>query len=359
MGSVREIAKRASVSIATVSRVLNDDQGVGIETRRRVLEEVNASGYVRRVGKRAVAEGIALAYAGPATVATPFDQCLLSGIGRAVADKEAGEFFGNDLLIVNLKTALRPGESPSALFRRKGIKGAVLRTTEEGADICRQLTAEGFPSVVAGSRIEGGEVPVSWVDAGSRDASREAVAHMIGLGHERITVVANTRDDTDHLDRIDGWRDAMSASGLSTEDAPDAMPMVLRLPALYEQGRTILKQWLATPNELRPTAFYVADPLPALGLLRAAYDAGVSVPDDFSLVGFDDGDAQRLTMPPMSAVCQDAAELGEAAVDVLRIQMAGKVRRRDDEPSSPAAVEQRSVFTTFRAGATVGLPSSR
>ncbi len=182
MGSVREIAKRASVSIATVSRVLNDVDGVGGDTRRRVLEQVNAVGYVRRVGKRAVAEGIALAYAGPATVATPFDHCLLSGIGKAVADNEAGEFFGNDLLIVNLKQALRPGESPSSLFRRKGIKGAIVRTTDEGHDICRLLAEEQFPSVVAGGRVEGGDPGVSWVDAASRDASRQAVEHLISLG---------------------------------------------------------------------------------------------------------------------------------------------------------------------------------
>jgi LacI family transcriptional regulator len=362
MGSVRQIAKRTGVSIATVSRVLNDAKGVNEETRQKVLEAVNESGYIRRVGRRAVTEGIALAYAGPGTIASPFDQGLLAGIGRSVADAEAGEDFGHDLLIVNLKRVLRPKESPSSLFRRKGIKGAILRTTDEGLGLCRRLAGERFPTVVAGSRLDEGDVAagLSWVDGDSTPASREAVEHLIQLGHRRISIVANFRDDTDHRDRIHGWSMAMQAAGLpahhGTDDEP--FPNVVRIRANYEAGDTLARRWLAAPPEVRPTALYIADPMPALGLLRAAYDHGITVPGDLSIVGFDDGGpsgARQLTFPPMAAVYQDSPGIGEAAVDLLRIRMADNVRKRDDVPVEPEPQPvHKKVLPVFLTGATVG-----
>ena len=150
MASVRKIARRADVSIATVSRVLNDDPKVAGETRRRVLEAVSETGYVRRVGKRAVAEGIALAFAGPSSVDSPFDQDLIVGIGQAVDETAGADRFGHDLLLVNLPRSLRPGESPATLLRRKGVKGALLRTTEAGRALCLRLAAEGFPPSLSG-----------------------------------------------------------------------------------------------------------------------------------------------------------------------------------------------------------------
>ncbi len=353
MGSVREIAKRAQVSIATVSRVLNETGRVNDETRQRVLGVVNDVGYVRRVGRRAVAEGIALAYAGPGTIATPYDQGLLSGIGLSVADESAGEDFGNDLLIINLKRALRPDESPSALFRRKGIKGAILRSTDDGFDLCRQLARERFPFVLVGARLDD-EPSISWIDGESYGGSFIAIEHLIELGHRRISVVANVRDDTDHRDRINGWRDAMTTAGLPTHDEPEAFPAVLRERAIFETGQAIIDRWLATPVHLRPSAIYIADPMPTIALLHAAHDQGIKIPRDLSIVGFSDGLMRRLTFPPIACVSQDARAIGGAAVDALRVLMAGTVRHRDDTDAAQPAPVRRSLPTVFEPGATAG-----
>lgn len=354
MASVRQIAKDAQVSIATVSRVLNNDPNVGDTTRQRVMGVVNRAGYVRRVGKRTVAEGIALAYAGPTSIGSPFDQTLLGGIGRAV-DHSAGntiDGFGNDLLIISLRRALRPNESPTQLFLRKGIKAAILRTTDEAKQLCEQIALEQFPSVVVGQRFDE-DSPVSFVDAESREASREAVRHLIELGHRRIAVAANVHDDTDHRDRIAGWRDAMTEAGLPSDDR-----LIYRMWASLESGMQLIRRIQATPCDRRPTAMYVADPLPGFGALRAALELGLRVPGDLSLVGFDDGQQRLLMYPTMSAVCQDTVGLGKAAVELLRRRMAAGVRRRDAaaDPAGPARPLRQTVPTTFEVGATTGAP---
>ena len=331
------------MSIATVSRVLNDDPAVGEQTRRRVLEVVHEVGYVRRVGRREVAEGIALAYAGPASLGSPYDQALLGGVGRAIDDNAGGDGFGHDLLIVDLKRSLRDGESPSALFRRKGIKAALIRTTDAGRPLCERLAGENFPGVVVGARF-GGDSAVSYVDADSRAASREAVEHLLELGHRRVWVVANARDDTDHLDRIAGWRDAMTDAGLPAGDEGVRRPW-----ATLQAGIDLVRGLAEIDPDERPTALYVADPLPGFGALRGAMELGLRVPGDMSLIGFDDGEQRHLTHPTMAAVCQDTAALGAAAVDVLR-------RRIAAGRSRPV---RRTLPTRYEPGPTVGPPSTK
>jgi DNA-binding LacI/PurR family transcriptional regulator len=357
MASFRLIAEDAGVSVATVSRVLNANPNVNAEARRRVMESVSRFGYVRKVGKRTVAEGIALAYAGPVSVGSPFDHGLLRGIGLGVDQTAGVDHFGHDLLVLSMRRSLRPKESPAALFLRKGIKGAIIRTTDAFIPRCEELARSGFPCVVVGERFDD-DSPVSYVHSQSRSSSAEAVGHLISLGHERIMLVSNAHDDTDHLDRISGWQDAHREAGLPVDDA-----LLTRIWATLEAGLGVARRVALMPPDRRPTAALVVDPMPALGMLRGLQEQGLSVPGDFSIVGFDDGDLRQLSYPLMSAVCQDAVQVGGKAVEVLRELIAEQTVSSDmakaGQPGGkPTLPKPRRLLlqTTFEVGATTGPP---
>jgi DNA-binding LacI/PurR family transcriptional regulator len=301
MPSVRDIAKRASVSITTVSRVLNNHPHVSPDVRGRVLAEANRSHYVATVGRRST-NNIGFVYSGDRTLGSPFDAGLFEGIGDALED------FDYDLLILETRRACRAGETYSDMFLRKGVRGAILRATAQSRAICEAIVAEGFPAVVIGERFRSGSVPFIYTD--TRKTSAEAIDYLLGLGHRRIAICINTVDDSDHMDRLHGYRDALESRGIE----PDPR-LIWRVPAHRDGGPQAIKRVLAASHP--PTALYITDPLVCVGALVEARRMGISVPEDLSIVGFDDGDLRNCVIPRMTAVCQDASALGREAFLML------------------------------------------
>jgi len=302
MPSVRTIAKRAGVSITTVSRVLNNHPQVNEETRKRVLAASIEERYSPSIGRR-TATSIALAYTGEPSLSSPFDSALLVGIQDEIQQSE------QDLLILDLRRARQPHETMTQMFARKGVCAVILRTDSQSDHVCRQIAEEGFPHVVIGERFD--DANVNYVDCDSRAASREAVEHLLGLGHRKIAICTNVVDDADHLDRLGGYRQALSDHGIDFDER-----LVLRIPANREGGTQLLRRLLTLP--FRPTAVFVVDPMPTIGALTEARKLGIAIPEDLSILGFDDAEMRFAVVPELSAVCQDAASLGREAMGVLR-----------------------------------------
>ena len=193
MTTIRKVAKDAEVSIATVSRVLNNQPGVSEGVRARVLKSVNRCGYVATVGKRATSY-LALVYTGPATLGSSYDAAILAGIGAAVDESDL------DLALVNLHRDKLSSESFTQFFLRKGIRGVILRTTEKTRFVCEQIGAEGFPAIVVGDRFDFND-HVSYVYCDSRPTTHQGIDHLIALGHRRIALAINDVQDADHSDR--------------------------------------------------------------------------------------------------------------------------------------------------------------
>ncbi|MEM6314315.1 MAG: substrate-binding domain-containing protein, partial [Planctomycetota bacterium] len=163
-----------------------------------------------------------------------------------------------------------------------------------------------------------------------------------------------------HCDRIAGWRDAHEEAGLDVD--PN---LIIRIWASLEAGIQVAKRMKSLPDSTRPTAAYVVDPMAALGMLRGLQEAGLSVPHDFSLVGFDDGELRRLSYPVMTAVCQSAIQLGEKSVELMRALIAQQSVARSStgsgkkgsRKSAPRIEPQRvTLNTTFEVGATTAPP---
>ncbi|WP_425399162.1 LacI family DNA-binding transcriptional regulator [Aeoliella sp.] len=300
MSSIRQVAKKAGVSIATVSRVINGSDNVAPHLRRDVLEAVAACNYTPSVGRKQH-QSIALIYTGLFTIGSPYDSACVEGIVSAMRESSY------DLSIIDLHRDIGKQETLAQFFARKGICGAILRCTFEERDFVDQLSREGLPLVVLGDHFDHPTLTFAYTE--SKQASREAIEHLVSLGHQRIAFVACEREDGDHADRLDAYCEVLSEHDLLRND------LIYRVPASRADGGPILRRLVGMSS--RPTALYVADPLVAAGAINEAHALGVRIPEDLSVIGFDDTDLRNLIYPRMSAVCQDSETLGRTAFKLV------------------------------------------
>jgi len=297
VSTIRQVAEIAGVSIATVSRVVNNSTAVTDEIRAKVLEAVNKCGYVPTVSRRNTSF-LALIYAGPFSLGSSYDMALIEGMGQAM------DSLDFDLVVLNPSRDRNPDESYTQYFLRKGVRGVILRSTVGGRPICEEIAGEKFPAVVVGDQFE--HPDLSFVYADSYQTSKQAIQHLLTLGHKRIAFAANETDDGDHADRYRGYCEAMQEAGL--EQCQD---LIFRIPAHRPDGAQLLRNIMSALNP--PTAVYITDPSVAVGLLNEAHSMRMEIPQDLSVVGFDDRDTRNYVYPKMTAVCQDAIQLGYKA----------------------------------------------
>jgi DNA-binding LacI/PurR family transcriptional regulator len=297
--SVRQLAESLNVSVATVSRALNNHPEVSDDTRHRVVEAARQAGYVQTVGKRPTSFlGLIFPDEQPSEFGG-FEALILSGILRAA---RANQY---DLSIVDPTREKHAAESYTQFFQRKGIAGVLLRGAE-GSKAATELAAEGFPSVMIAGRSR--DPRVSFVDGDSRLTSRQAVQHLIELGHRRIALGTHVVDDDDHQDRREGYLDAIQAAGIPVDHR-----LIVRTPVDQRGGVLMLERLLSLEDP--PTAIYFTNPLPTVGALIRCAQLSIRVPEELSIIGFDDGDVRFRTYPTFSAVTQDAQAI---AVDATR-----------------------------------------
>lgn len=336
MPSVRAIAAQLNVSPATVSRVLNNHPDVDEATRERVLALINELGYVPRIGRR-ITNVIALAYPDEPVRSEygAFEPALLSGIMRGLEEQQF------DLKLLSIRRDKSPGETYTQFFLRKGIRGVILRCFRNNRPTICKIAAEGFPSIVVADAFD--EPAVNFIRADSYPSSRQAVEHLIGLGHRRIALATHNVPDSDHADRRRAYDDALFCAGIQVDPA-----LVMELPASLSAGEQVLDTMIGLDEPA--TAVFATNPMTALGIMRRAQERGIAVPEQISVVGVDDSDVRTHVWPRLSAVTQDASALGlEAALWLTQAIAGGKGR-----PSC-----RRTITTSFEVNGTTGATSGR
>src|SRR5438552_12629661 len=174
--SVREIARRMRVSVATVSRALNNHPEISAGTRDRVLKAANQLGYASNVGKR-VTTNIGLVFTSDIPF-TEFDGLLIGGMMRGLGEQRF------DITIVNLERDKAEGETYTQFFMRKGIRGAILRTDTHSRGLCELIAQEGFPPIVVADRFD--SPVVNYFCTSSAPDSRRAAEDLAHLRHTRM-----------------------------------------------------------------------------------------------------------------------------------------------------------------------------
>ncbi|NGO69312.1 LacI family DNA-binding transcriptional regulator [Streptomyces boncukensis] len=295
-----DVARRAGVSSQTVSRVSNGDRAVVERTRQRVLEAMKELGYRPNSAARALKRGTFHTLGVITTgLATTGNVRTLEAIA-ACASREG------------YAVTLLPLDAPT----RGGVEGAFTRLGELAVDAfvlimevhlldTAQLTLPPQAKVVVADSDAGDRFPV--VDTDQHQGARAAVRHLLELGHPTVWHVAGPEDSFAAGRRTAAWEAALRRAGCPA-------PPPLRGDWTAESG---YRAGLRLAAEGDCTAVFVSNDQMALGVLRALHEAGRRVPEDVSVVGFDDIDEAASFIPPLTTVRQDFARVGELCVDAV------------------------------------------
>ncbi len=309
--TIRDIADLAGVSIATVSRVLNDRPDVAPETRETVLQVVREHGFSTNRGARGLSSGrtgivgltlplVADAYFGP----------ILSGASEAL--------YEQDMRIMLCPTLGEKDREVSLLERlmRGTTDGAILMLPEESSAELLHLQAQGFPFVVVDPREQPPE-GVPCVSAMHAAGAKVATEHLLALGHRRIGAIAGAEGWYATEERLHGFRAALASAGILLE------PELVRYSNWQSpSGEQAAEQLLSLPEP--PTAIFGFNDNVAVGAISAARKRGLSVPEDLSIVGFDDTTTATIVTPNLTTVRQPLAELGRMGVSLLTRLLEGQ-----------------------------------
>jgi LacI family transcriptional regulator len=302
--TIREIADLAGVSIATVSRVVNGHSDVSEETRELVTRIVRENGYATNRSAR----GLSAGRTGLVGVLVPlvypvYFSAILSGAAEALYEQE--------LRLVLSPTQHEHDREVSLLDRlMHGMTdGALIVLPEESSSELTRLLDEGYRFVVVDPRTPLDE-RVPSVSAAHTSGADQAMRHLIDLGHRRIAAITGPRGWVATEDRIRGYHAALAAEGI----LPDPE---LEVEADFEiaPGREAAGRLLDLPKP--PTAIFAFNDNLAIGALQAARERAVRVPEDLSIVGFDDVEPATIVTPTLTTVRQPLAEMGRTAVSLL------------------------------------------
>jgi LacI family transcriptional regulator len=299
----------AGVSRTTVSFVLNDVPGVKIseETRQRVLQAARELDYYPTAAARSLASGkthrigLILGEGQERLAADAFLPAFLQGVTTSAHRR-------GYLLVLQLAEDVPGHEAYARLIREQQVDGLILSGPRSDDPLLPQLAEDRFPLILHG-RPNGHDL--ASVDVDNQAGAYQATSHLIGLGHQRIGFISNAPlSYSGAKERFAGYRLALMEHDLPLN--PDLIRTAAFLP---EAGCSAMEQLLALPEH--PTAVFGASDVVALGAMNAIHSAGLSIPDDMAVVGFDDIFLAAHVHPPLTTVRVPAYGLGWTAAEVL------------------------------------------
>lgn len=307
--TIREVARRAGVSIATVSYVLNESAPISEETRARVMAAAAELGYRPSALARSlrVRQSHTIGYSWHHV---PRDHWhpILDPFLYSMA--QAAEAQGYHILTFAQPADGDPWRPYQELMLTGRVDGFILSETNRDDPRIRYLLDHDFPFVAFGRANEEWDFP--YVDVDNAAGTRMAVKHLVELAHRRIAVIAWPEDSLTGSYRLQGYLEGMATAGL-----PVGPAWVVRTENSEAAGRQAMQMLLALPPDRRPTAVVTMSDLMAIGAMNALYEAGLQPGRDVSVVGFDDVPMAQYLRPPPTTLRQPIAEVGARVVEML------------------------------------------
>jgi LacI family transcriptional regulator len=303
MVTIRDVARRAGVAPITVSRVLNNSGYFSPEIKARVDTAAAELNYVPNLLARSLrshrTNTLALVLS---DVTNPF----WTTVARGVEDAASGEGF--TVFLCNSDENERKQAEYLAVLLRKRVDGILLVPARSTPEPVRAIQRQGIQVVVMDRSVPGAQVDV--VRGSSLEGAQLLMRHLLELGHRQIAVLSGPEQVSTARERVEGARQALVAAGLS----PGSLS-VLYHGYTVDSGYQMARQALAlTP---RPTAFFAANNFIAIGALQALRERHLRVPDDLSLVAFDDLPISWMAEPFLTVAAQPAYEMGRRATELL------------------------------------------
>jgi DNA-binding LacI/PurR family transcriptional regulator len=297
--TVARIARLAGVSAPTVSRVINGQSGVALDTRRRVEAVIREHGYKRpeSAGTFAILELVFHA------LESLWALEIIRGVEQVARRHELA------VVLTEMEGRLTPGRAWTEQVLTRRPTGVIAVFSELTAAQQAQLASRSIPLVVLDPTGEPLHDTPS-VGATNWNGGLAATRHLLDLGHRRIAMISGPTQWPCCRARLDGFRAAMDAAGIPVD------PDLVRVGTLYvEGGLHVARALLDRPDP--PTAVFTANDLQAFGVYEAARQAGVRIPQELSVVGFDDLPFTRWAGPPMTTVRQPLTRMGAAAAELV------------------------------------------
>ena len=311
--TIRDVARLAGVSLATVSRVLSDgDYPVSAELKQRVRDAVAQLGYVPNTVARSLRQDVSrdIGLVIP-NISNPFYLQTMLGINDALNKKDYSLILCN-----TMRNAQQERVYLRQLFERK-VRGIILSSVDENADIVKEYGKKGMKFVLLDQKITGMES--TGINFDSRAGARMATEHLISLGHSRIAFATMPMTRWTRTEMHMGYRDALVLAGLGYDPrlVYERMPEKLAAYADFEleAGKMIAESFLA--DGCPATAIVCINDMLAIGLIKTLKARGIRVPEDVSVFGFDDIPFASTFEPSLSTVHYPAIETGRLAAMML------------------------------------------
>jgi DNA-binding LacI/PurR family transcriptional regulator len=311
-----DVARLAGVSHQTVSRVLNGHPSVRPDTKDRVLRAVSELGY----RPNALARGLAKRRSRVLGVVS-FDTILFGPASTLLGIERAARNAGYGVSIVTLERVDRTGVLAAVNgLADQAVDGIVIIAPQMSAAAALHSLPVGMPAVAVEAGVDG---PIPTVAVDQIAGAQLAVRHLLELGHRTVWHIAGPTDWLEARDRIEGWRLALEAAGRR-------VPPIISGDWSAQSGFSAGAALAGRPDV---TAVFAGNDQMALGLLRALYERGCRVPEEISVVGFDDIPEAEYLLPPLTTIRQDFDEVGRRSMATLLQLIDGP----DHRPFPPAA----------------------
>ncbi|RAK16882.1 LacI family transcriptional regulator [Anoxybacillus vitaminiphilus] len=301
--TIYDVAKKAGVSIATVSRVINNTGRISEKTRKKVLEVMETLHYQPSIvasaltGKRTRTIGLIIP-----DVANPF----FSEIARKVEDR--GRELGFNVLMCNTDNNPDTEEMYLSLLKQKSVDGIIIGTTTKNYTVLNELLRENFPIALIAQDIP--ELAIDVVRVDDFLGGYLATSHLVSLGHKKIAIMLGNLSRTSDKYRFQAYRQVLEENGLEYNEK-----LVICTDYSMEDGKRAALELLKSSQ--RPTAIFACFDALAVGVYQAAKELGLNIPNDLSVVGFDNTILATIVDPPLTTIAQPIDEMGRQVVDLL------------------------------------------
>ncbi len=308
--TIEDVAKRANVSIATVSRVINNQGGVRKVTEERILNAINELGYIRsalaRSMKRKETNTIGIIVP---DIKNPFFPLVVAGIEQKAREK------GYFTILSSTNESPNVEEDIVKIFIERGVDGVIITTANESGDHIKLLQDQHIPIVAIDRAIKKFDVDTVLVDNVS--GSYHAIQHLILQGHKRIAIICGPLTTTPGSERLLGYKKALEEYNLPIDES-----LIIQGDFMEGSGYKATQELYDLKD--RPTAIFSSNNLMTIGCMKALMDIEWKLGEEVSFIGFDDVDIATFMKPRLSVVSRPMNTLGEMAFQFLYERMQNK-----------------------------------
>ncbi|MFB4162796.1 LacI family DNA-binding transcriptional regulator [Alteribacillus sp. JSM 102045] len=321
--TIKDVAQKANVAASTVSRVIANSSRISTATKERVREAMEELGYHPNFHARSLANqstktiGIVMPSSAKVAFQNPFFPEVIRGISTKAYQKGYGLYLSTG------QTEEERFEEIVQMVEGQRVDGIVLLYSRKNDLLMPYLQKKKFPFVLIGRPYDLPEQEVTHVNNDNFKAAKMVTEYLSLLGHRQIAFIGGNMEYVVTLDHMKGYKQALEQAGIKVDDS-----YIVYHDELEEGGQEAIIELMSLQDP--PTALVVADDLMTFGVLRMLADTGVSIPDELSIVSFNNVMISELSSPPMTTVDIHIFELGSKAVDCLFEKMLEK----DSEPKS-------------------------